>query len=118
MEATALQPYYGNDCPFNKTYKIYSDGSHYIARPQVKGIARKYKKRPQTEIDVLFDEFYKVGVRSVLDEKDKSIETRTAKLVPFIFRITPIWKSMSARTWNGKSGTLGSGKSGSAEKRI
>ena len=50
MEATALQPYYGNDCPFNKTYKIYSDGSHYIARPQVKGIARKYKKRPQTEI--------------------------------------------------------------------
>ena len=82
--AAALQPNYGNDCPFDNVYKIYSDGSHYIARPQVKGIARKYKKRPQTEIDVLFDELYKVGVRSVLDEKDKSIEVRTAKLVPFI----------------------------------
>ena len=82
--AAALQPYYGNDCPFDKAYKIYSDGSHYIARPQVKGVSRKYKKRPQTEIDVLFDELYKVGVRSVLDDSDKSMQARAAKLVPFI----------------------------------
>ena len=110
--AAVLQPYYGNDCPFDKAYKIYSDGSHYIARPRVKGIARRYKKRSQTEIDVLFDELYKVGVRSVLDDSDKS---RGWKITS---RIIPIWKSMSARTWNGKSGTLGSGKNGSAEKRI
>ena len=31
--------------PFTSEYKIYHDGSHYIARKSVKGLKRKTKKR-------------------------------------------------------------------------
>lgn len=48
--AAVLQPYYGNDCPFkDKLYRIYSDGSHYIARAATHAKAPKRIQRDKTE---------------------------------------------------------------------
>ena len=41
--------------PFTSEYKIYHDGSHYIARKSVKGLKRKTKKRECSKLTKLFD---------------------------------------------------------------
>lgn len=68
--ATAiLEPYYGNDCPFkDKLYKIYSDGSHYIAREAVHTKAPKQTKRERLEIDDIFDMLYDEGVKADMSD--------------------------------------------------
>lgn len=80
----ALQPYYGNDCPFDKLYKVYSDGSHYIAREAVRGRRLPRRVRQPQEIDGLFDELYKIAMQSVLDGKEKTTAEKVKKIVPFI----------------------------------
>lgn len=59
--AAALQPYYGNDCPFkDKLYRIYSDGSHYIAREALHAKTPRRTERIKTEIDEIFELLYEV----------------------------------------------------------
>ena len=83
--AAVLQPYYGNDCPFkDKLYRIYSDGSHYIAREAVRGRRLPRRVRQPQEIDGLFDELYKIAMQSVLDGKEKTTAEKVKKIVPFI----------------------------------
>lgn len=62
-ESAKLQPYYGNDCPFEKCYKIYSDGSHYIAREETHTKPLKHIKRVRQEIDDIFDILYRDGMQ-------------------------------------------------------
>lgn len=80
----ALQPYYGDDCPFDKVYKIYSDGSHYIAREAVQGRKQPRRIRRPQEIDELFEELYRIALQSVLDGKEKTTAEKVEKLVEFI----------------------------------
>ena len=80
----ALQPYYGDDCPFDKVYKIYSDGSHYIAREAVHGRKQPRRIRRPQEIDGLFEELYRIALQSVLDGKEKTTAEKVEKLVEFI----------------------------------
>ena len=72
MNATAvLQPYYGNDCPFkDKLYRIYSDGSHYIARAATHAKAPKRIQRDKTEIDDIFNMLYSDGIKSEMQDKE------------------------------------------------
>lgn len=66
MNALAvLQPYYGNNCPFkDKLYKVYSDGSHYIAREVVYAKPATYRPRKRRDIDNVFDFLYNEGMRA------------------------------------------------------
>lgn len=72
-------------CPFEKLYKIYNDGSHYIAREAVKGISRRQREKRMTEIDELFESLYDMASKNLIDEKnDKTKEARVKKLSAFI----------------------------------
>ena len=66
MNGTAvLLPYYGNDCPFkDKLYKVYSDGSHYIAREVVHTKPVPYRPRERQEIDNMFELLYNEGMKA------------------------------------------------------
>ena len=68
--AVALQPYYGNDCPFkDKLYRIYSDGSHYIAREALHAKAPRRTERIKTEIDEIFELLYSDGMKCEMADK-------------------------------------------------
>lgn len=68
--AAALQPYYGNDCPFkDKLYRIYSDGSHYIAREALHAKAPRRTERIKTEIDEIFELLYSDGMKCEMADK-------------------------------------------------
>ena len=68
--ATVLQPYYGNDCPFkDKLYRIYSDGSHYIAREALHAKAPRRTERIKTEIDEIFELLYSDGMKCEMADK-------------------------------------------------
>ena len=69
--AAVLQPYYGNDCPFkDKLYRIYSDGSHYIARAATYAKATKRIQRDKTEIDDIFNMLYSDGIKGEMQDKE------------------------------------------------
>ena len=69
--AAVLQPYYVNDCPFkDKLYRIYSDGSHYIARAAMHAKAPKRAKRDKTEIDEIFAFLYADGLKCDMTDKE------------------------------------------------
>ena len=69
--AAVLQPYYGNDCPFkDKFYRIYSDGSHYIAREATHAKAPQRTKRDKTEIDEIFAFLYADGLKCDMSDKE------------------------------------------------
>lgn len=69
--AAVLQPYYGNDCSFkDKLYKIYSDGSHYIARAATHAKAPQRTKRDKTEIDEMFAFLYADGLKCDMSDKE------------------------------------------------
>lgn len=69
--AAVLQPYYGNDCPFkDKFYRIYSDGSHYIAREATHAKAPQRTKRDKTEIDEIFAFLYADGLKCDMTDKE------------------------------------------------
>ncbi len=69
--AAVLQPYYGNDCPFkDKFYRIYSDGSHYIAREATHAKAPQRTKRDKTEIDEKFAFLYADGLKCDMSDKE------------------------------------------------
>ena len=69
--AAVLQPYYGNDCPFkDKLYRIYSDGSHYIAREATHAKAPQRTKRDKTEIDEIFAFLYADGLKCDMTDKE------------------------------------------------
>lgn len=68
--AAALQPYYGSDCPFkDKLYRIYSDGSHYIAREALHAKAPRRTERIKTEIDEIFELLYSDGMKCEMADK-------------------------------------------------
>ena len=68
--ATVLQPYYGNDCPFkDKLYRIYSDGSHYIAREALHVKVPRRAERIKTEIDEIFELLYSDGMKCEMADK-------------------------------------------------
>ena len=68
--AAVLQPYYGNDCPFkDKLYRIYSDGSHYIAREALHAKAPRRTERIKTEIDEIFELLYSDGMKCEMADK-------------------------------------------------
>ena len=68
--AAALQPYYGNDCPFkDKLYRIYSDGSHYIAREALHAKTPRRTERIKTEIDEIFELLYSDGMKCEMADK-------------------------------------------------
>ena len=71
--AATMQVYngYGEDCPFrDKLYKIYSDGSHYIARAAMRAKAPKRTKREKTEIDDIFAFLYADGLKCDMTDKE------------------------------------------------
>ena len=69
--ATVLQPYYGNDCPFkDKLYRIYSDGSHYIAREALHVKVPRRAERIKTEIDEIFELMYSYGMKCEMSDKE------------------------------------------------
>lgn len=84
MNTVTLTPYDGLDCPFDERYKIYSDGSHYIARRATKGISRRHPIKRPNEMDEIFEDLYKLALQSVLDGSEKTKELRTKKLSEFI----------------------------------
>ena len=68
--AAVLQPYYGNDCHFkDKLYRIYSDGSHYIAREALHAKAPRRTERIKTEIDEIFELLYSDGMKCEMANK-------------------------------------------------
>ena len=71
-------------CPFDKLYRIYNDGSHYIAREAVKGIHRKTVNKCPEEIDEVFESLYKMASQNILDGTEKIKELRVKKLTDFI----------------------------------
>ena len=89
--AATMQVYdgYGKDCPFNdKTYRIYSDGSHYIARAATRAKAPKRTKREKTEIDDIFAFLYADGLKCDMTDKelkqliaDKLLVMKTKKII-------------------------------------
>ena len=71
--AAVLQPVYGNDIPLpfrDKLYKIYSDGSHYIARAATHAKVPKRPKRDKTEIDDIFAFLYADGLKCNMTDKE------------------------------------------------
>ena len=73
MSAAFMQVYngYGNDCPFkDKLYRIYSDGSHYIARAATHAKAPQRTKRDKTEIDEIFAFLYADGLKCDMSDKE------------------------------------------------
>ncbi len=73
MSAAFMQVYngYGDDCPFkDKFYRIYSDGSHYIARAATHAKAPKRTKRDKTEIDDIFAFLYADGLKCDMTDKE------------------------------------------------
>lgn len=72
-------------CPFDKLYKIYNDGSHYIAREAVKGNPRKSRDKIVTQVDELFESLYDMVSKTLIDRnKDQTKEARIKKLSEFI----------------------------------
>ena len=72
-------------CPFDKLYKIYNDGSHYIAREAVKGNPRKSRDKIVTQVDELFESLYDMASKTLIDRnKDQTKEARIKKLSEFI----------------------------------
>ena len=62
---------YGDDCPFkDKLYRIYSDGSHYIARAATHAKAPKRTKHDKTEIDDIFAFLYADGLKCDMTDKE------------------------------------------------
>lgn len=84
MNAVTLLPYDGLDCPFDELYKIYNDGSHYIARRAIRGISRRKAVKRPNELDELFEDLYKLALQNVLDGSEKTKEARAKKLSEFI----------------------------------
>ena len=73
MSAAFMQVYngYGDDCPFkDKLYRIYSDGSHYIARAATHAKAPKRTKHDKTEIDDIFAFLYADGLKCDMTDKE------------------------------------------------
>lgn len=73
MSAAFMQVYngYGDDCSFkDKLYRIYSDGSHYIARAATHAKAPKRTKREKTEIDDIFAFLYADGLKCDMPDKE------------------------------------------------
>lgn len=73
MSAAFMQVYngYGDDCPFkDKLYRIYSDGSHYIARAVTHAKAPKRTKHDKTEIDDIFAFLYADGLKCDMTDKE------------------------------------------------
>lgn len=66
-----LQDYYTNDCPFFDYYKIYSDGSHYIARKKRLGRSFRREIKPVTEMYEVFETLFATA-REVYDTAGKS----------------------------------------------
>ena len=65
--------------PFTSEYKIYHDGSHYIARKSVKGLKRKTKKRECSKLTKLFDFLFDEAIKSNIatdEEKKQYIEDK------------------------------------------
>ena len=59
--------------PFTREYKIYHDGSHYIARESVKGRNRIVNRRGRSALITLFDILYDETIKSdvATDEEKK-----------------------------------------------
>ena len=68
-----LELYEGRDCPFWDVYRIYSDGSHYIARKAVQGKRLRLRNEPPEEIDGLFELFY-AEAKTAFTTVDKQAE--------------------------------------------
>ena len=71
--AATMQVYdgYGKDCPFkDKIYRIYSDGTHYIARVATRAKVPKRPKREKTEIDDIFAFLYADGLKCDMTDKE------------------------------------------------
>ena len=65
--------------PFTGEYKIYHDGSHYIARKSVKGLKRKAKKHERSELTKLFDFLFDEAIKNDIatdEEKKQYIEDK------------------------------------------
>ena len=65
--------------PFTSEYKIYHDGSHYIARESVKGFKRRARKRERSELATLFDFLFDEAIKSDIatdEEKKRYIEDK------------------------------------------
>lgn len=65
--------------PFTSEYKIYHDGSHYIARESVKGLKRRARKRERSELVTLFDFLFDEAIKSDIatdEEKKQYIEDK------------------------------------------
>ena len=65
--------------PFTSEYKIYHDGSHYIARESVKGLKRRARKRERSELVTLFDFLFDEAIKSDIAtdvEKKQYIEDK------------------------------------------
>lgn len=57
--------------PFTSEYKIYHDGSHYIARESVKGLKRRARKRERSELVTLFDFLFDEAIKAILQPTKK-----------------------------------------------
>lgn len=71
MVTENLQDYYTNDCPFFDYYKIYSDGSHYIARKVIRGRSVKREIKLRTEMDEVFEALFATA-REAYDTEGKT----------------------------------------------
>lgn len=71
MVTENLQDYYTNDCPFFDYYKIYSDGSHYIARKAIRGRSVKREIKFRTEMDEVFEALFATA-REAYDTEGKT----------------------------------------------
>ena len=56
--------------PYLKSYKIYNDGSHYIAREKSYGRCNNGRRRIKTAVDYVFDILYNQGVEQDLAGDD------------------------------------------------
>ena len=65
--------------PFTSEYKIYHDGSHYIARESVKGLKRRARKRERSELVTLFDFLFDEAIKSDIATDEEKKQYRTAR---------------------------------------
>lgn len=71
MDIQVAQDYYTNDCPFFDFYKVYHDGSHYIARKRMRGRSIRREKKPASAMDELFEMLFSTA-REVYDTTGKT----------------------------------------------
>lgn len=57
---------FSNIDPFGATYKVYNDGSHFVAIRKIESLAKPIKERVVTDKDRYFDEQYLQAVKSGL----------------------------------------------------